>query len=188
MIPTGIALISLIINNIVIYLFVRRTLRTKPSIPVVNSETTDKNIENGNSKQEQAVDCREEETLNGQLIREVAIQGMLYVAAWLLTIFPAILLSILDATDESDQSRLFPLLVLNSMLLPLQGFSNVFIYVRPSYRRFRSRNPDKPAWFVLKQALFDPNIPRLCATTAASSIGASKDFRKRATKLPAIVE
>jgi len=192
MIPTAIALISLIINNIVIYLFLRRTLRTKPTIPVVNSETsTEENIENGNSKQEQAKDCREEETLNGKLIREVATQGMLYVAAWLLTIFPALLLSILDAAvdiDESDQSRLFPLLVLNSLLLPLQGFSNVFIYVRPSYRRFRSKNPEKPAWFVLKQALFDPNIPRLCATTATSSMGASKDFRKRATKLPAIVE
>merc|ERR1711937_898208 len=37
------------------------------------------------------------------------------------------------AMDESDHGKLYPLLVLNSILLPLQGFFNVFIYVRPSW-------------------------------------------------------
>lgn len=45
--------------------------------------------------------------------------------------------------------------------MPLQGFFNLFIYIKPAYTRFRSANPNKSMYFVLHQALFNPEVPQL---------------------------
>merc|ERR1712176_292998 len=49
------------------------------------------------------------------------------------------------------------------------GF-NVFIYVKPTYERFRIRNPEQPRWITLKQALFDPKVPKI-ASIMGTTIG-----------------
>jgi hypothetical protein len=190
-VPMAITLFSLIINNIVIYLFVRNTLLSSPTTAISSSaaaaaatvtatatatatssrscEFTTDDIEDndGESKQESA-DWALSRSVQERLTKEVAIQGFLYVAAYLLTIIPGFVLSVLESIGfgEEDQGRLYPLLLLNAMMLPLQGFFNVFIYVKPSYSRFRATYPEEPMWFVLYQALFDPNTPRLSSTVA----------------------
>jgi len=57
--------------------------------------------------------------------------------------------------------KIYPVLVLNATFLPLQGLFNVFIYLKPTYIRFRAANPNKSMYFVLHQALFNPEVPQL---------------------------
>ena len=73
--------------------------------------------------------CR---TRDRRLIKEVAIQGFLYVSTFLLTLTPSFVLQVMYSTGVDDQNILYPLAILNAMLLPLQGFFNVFIYIRPT--------------------------------------------------------
>lgn len=162
-VPTIISILAVIINNVIIYLFVRKSLNKRES-----NISTDR--ESSGSKQSQ--DAIERQTVQNRLRNEAAVQGFLYVTSFLITVAPAFTIQVLDGSlgyGYSDQGRVYPLLVLNSILLPLQGFFNVFIYVRPSYSRFGAANPDKPSWFILKRALFDPNIPRLSSNTSGSS-------------------
>ncbi len=153
--PTIITLLSVVINNIVIIVYVRKSL-------IAGNNATPGTENNETERQE----------IQTRLSKEAAMQGFLYVTTFLITILPAFTIQILDGSfgyDESDQGRVYPLLVLNSILLPLQGFFNVFIYVRPSYSRFSTANPEKSTWFILKQALFDPNIPRMSSYPGATS-------------------
>ena len=156
-VPTVISILAVIINNAIIYIFVRKSLRSG---------------NNGSSKGSEDNESAERQTIQNRLSHEAAIQGFLYVSSFLITISPAFAIQILDGSmgyAESDQGSIYPLLVLNSILLPLQGFFNVFIYVRPSYIRFGAANPNKSSWMILKHALFDPNIPRLSSNACGSS-------------------
>ena len=191
-IPTAITLLSLVINNIAIYLFVRKSLlhraastatsktttMTKEEDPETATTTTrgsEIGVEEHNdstpSNKRASVKSAKVRSLEERLTREVAIQGLLYVSSFILTVTPGFILSLLEGVGftEGDQGRLYQLLVLNSMLLPLQGLFNVLIYIKPSYSRFRSRYPKKSMVFVLKQALFNQDIPRLSSVMAVSS-------------------
>jgi len=183
--PGSITFFSLLINNTVIYLYVRRsfskTLKKPPqserhettlsssSITDLENFNDDKNNttnedKEGNGTSRSSRTKLSRQLLQRKLIEETATQGFLYVFFFLLTLTPLIVLVVLGGfygTDESDKAKLYPLLVLNSLLAPLQGFFNVFIYVRPTYTRFRAMNPNESMFVVLKQALFDPNIPSL---------------------------
>jgi len=154
--PVLLTFLSLIINNVVIYLFVRKSLLSVPPSVIRNSQNTTA-IENSESS-------TEARSKQQRLTKEAAVQGFLYVLSFLLTATPVFALELLEGSiglDHDDKGQLYPLLVLNSILVPLQGFFNVFIYVRPSYTRFRDANPEKSFWSSLKQALFDPNTPRM---------------------------
>ena len=179
--PIGITYLALIINNIVIYNFVRKSFNLGfglqsehlTSVEIDENEndvetssqhssitSSSKTIPTGNRLSE------ERKIIHEKLVRETAIQGFLYVASFVLTQTPLVILVLLDGAfpyDVEDRPQLYWLLVLNSMLCPLQGFFNVFIYVRPTYTRFRAANPESPIWLVAKQALFDQNVPRIAS-------------------------
>jgi len=194
-IPTVVTFLSLVVNNIIIYVFVRRTLVVpKPKTPSLRGgfpandiETDDaSNSDHQSDSAEPAQsDVQHEEHLNRilfrqRLTREAATQGFLYVTSFLLTASPLFILQVLDGSfgfDKENQESLYPLLVLNSLLLPLQGFFNVFIYVKPTYERFRIRNPEQPRWITLKQALFDPKVPKI-ASIVGTTIGRNQSFRR----------
>lgn len=187
--------LSLIINNIVIYVFLRRWLLTAP-LQSKHFTITSKTDENSNSNHNSNNDMEWNDsfsqsntttdqisvvetedfvslaTLQRQLTKEAATQGFLYVFSFLLTATPVFVIQVLDgsfAFEEDDQGKIYPLLVMNAMLMPLQGFFNVFIYVRPTYSRFRAAHREKSRWMVLQQALFDPNIPKLTSMLVGSS-------------------
>jgi len=169
---TVITIFSVVINNIVIYVFVRKNLRSSPPSTAGSFEFECKSGSDSESESEGEMSDIEGSTTQGHSIRhqlrhEAAIQGFLYVSTFLLVFTPAFVMQVLEGmTNFGDEnlSQMYPLLVLNSLLLPLQGFFNVFIYVRPSYKRFRAAQPEKSTLFVLQHALFDPNIPRLSAS------------------------
>ena len=147
--PTVVTLLSVITNNVIIYIFVLRKLSIPPP-------STDSEVENSTTTQRFSTQQR--------LRKEAAMQGFLYVSTFLLTFLPAFAIQILEGMipiGEENLQQMYPLLVLNSILMPLQGFFNVFIYIRPTYIRFSDANPDDSILVILKQALFDPNIPRI---------------------------
>ena len=183
-IPSIFTLLSVIINNLVIYMFVRKLLlsseprnsglfstRVSSERFAANEQRSEGNVTNENSDIENHVSFSVVDTIptarltrKERLAKEAAVQGFLYVSCFLLTYTPASIIAVIEGNVEvgkENLSRLYPLMVLNSMLLPLQGFFNVFIYVKPSYDRFREANPQKSKWSILKKALFEPNIPKM---------------------------
>jgi len=91
-----------------------------------------------------------------RLKKETTTLMILYVGSIFVVWGPQIALSILNTASWIH----YPLLVLNSITLPLQGFLTAFIYFKPAYTRFRAANPNKPIRFVLHQALFNRTAPR----------------------------
>lgn len=192
--PMLIGLLALILNNIIIYVYVRKTLlfsrktaapkttfeienfaneTPQPTPDTENFVTPDTenfatpDTENFANETSQALAEENSNTREKRLTREVAIQGFLYVSSFLVAFTPSFVLQLLYSigyVGDEYQVKLFPLSVVNSMLLPLQGFFNVFIYVRPTFNRFRAANPERPTWFVMRHALFDPNIPKLATS------------------------
>jgi len=189
-VPMVITIISLIVNNIVIYVYVRRNLlfsspktnddddesneirseslkSTNPRSESGKSSNTVDGLETGDARE-----SGERQSIQEHLTREAAIQGFLYVSTFLITFIPMFVVLILNGSmgyDTEDQAQLYPLLVLNAMLLPLQGFFNVFIYVRPTYNRFSAAYPDLSFWINIRLALFDPDIPRMTSIEGFSS-------------------
>lgn len=198
-VPSIFTLLSVTINNLVIYIFVRRlllsssqktsiqelrgdTLCSPPPIPeqfAAHEHAIPGNIKNENLDVENRVPLSGDDNIlttrlsrKQRLAKEAAVQGFLYVSCFLLTYTPASIIAVIEGNVENGKenlSRLYPLMVLNSMLLPLQGFFNVFIYVKPSYDRFRGANPKKSKWFILKKALFEKNIPKMNSVRDSST-------------------
>lgn len=71
--------------------------------------------------------------------RRVAKQALLYVLAYCITwIFP-----MTTWLTQLVQGKTYtPILMLQAFFVPLQGFFNAFIYMRPRYQRYRRANPE----------------------------------------------
>ena len=91
-------------------------------------------------------------------IRQVMTQGLLYVASFGISYTPAVIIRVLesiqDETAPPAEQPLYPILVLYSLLLPLQGFFNMFVYNRPTYLKLRDTYPELSWIFVFRIACF----------------------------------
>lgn len=139
-IPVSFTFLSLIINNIVIYALVRKSLR---SIERVAGPTA----------------------RQARIKKEARTIMFLYVGFFFVTITPAFVVQVLGAYTSKDSLELYPLLIIQAVCYPLQGFFNVFIYIMPFYNRLRKANPGKPRRFILFQALFKTKVPELLFKT-----------------------
>ena len=77
----------------------------------------------------------------------IATQGMLYVCAFYITwLFPTVqrIMELMGLPGN------FVIQALDTCLLPLQGFLNVFIYVRPKYLFYRRKHPNLPFRLILR--------------------------------------
>ena len=111
--PFLLVFLGLPINNIVIFLFVRRRL-------AVTDPTT-------GERRNPRTQREEEQRLR---IKEVATQGLMYVIFFYVAYTPAFIIRVyegLGLNGEAEES-IYPVLVINSILLPLQGLFNV-LYV-----------------------------------------------------------
>lgn len=76
--------------------------------------------------------------------RQIAVQGMLYVCAFYITwLFPTIQ-RLLELAGH--QNKTFVVQFLDSTLLPLQGFFNFIIYIRPRLGAYRKANKHIGFW------------------------------------------
>jgi len=141
-IPIFFTQLSLIINNIVIYVVVRKSLRASEDVDGLT-------------------------LVQKRLKREATTLMFLYVAAFFVTVTPLLVRQLFEIYFGSSyyDVKLYPLMVLDSVLRPLQGFFNFFIYIKPMYTRFRVANRDKSMYFVLHQALFNPDVPQINSTS-----------------------
>jgi hypothetical protein len=171
-------LLAVVINNIVIYIFVRRNLHSSPPSSTAGSSEIDLT----EVKDSSAISSPQRLSKQNRLRKEAAVQGFLYVTTFMLTFLPSFVIQVLEGMVEygaENLQQIFPLLVFNSIFMPLQGFFNVFIYVRPSYNRFREAHPSESRLSILKQSLFDPNIPRV---SVVATSGRSDDLKRARDK------
>jgi hypothetical protein len=89
-------------------------------------------------------------------VRDVATQAFLYVAAFFVTYFVPVLLRILESFGfrPADEDKVYTLLVISHISLPLIGFFNLLIYIRPRYLRTRSEFPNQWRTWAIRRALY----------------------------------
>ncbi|KAL3941329.1 MAG: hypothetical protein SGBAC_004303 [Bacillariaceae sp.] len=95
-------------------------------------------------------------------VQEVGKQSLFYVGAYFFCSLWPIGIQVLDNRDyeyNKNAAYIFlPLLVGQSILLPLMGFFNCIIYFRPTFQRVKKKFPNESkAWFV-KRTIFGDNI------------------------------
>lgn len=167
-IPLAFAFGSLLINNIVIYRYVRISLRRNDSRGEGSPQTgsTSFGAAGAASQQHERAKQASADDVRKAQIKEVATQGFLYVGTFFFSYWSAVALRLVEhLVEDVDDSKVFPLLLVQSMCLPLQGFFNMLVYNRPNYRRIRAADPELSAWAALRRACFDTEIPRLADIT-----------------------
>jgi hypothetical protein len=144
--PTVYMFLSIIINNLLIYCFVRRTTR----------RTSRKSLRGRNHQQNR--------------IQAVATQALLYVGTFLLAYSWAFAVKVAESLgfQAQDEARIFPVLVLQAIFLPMHGFFNLIVYSRPNYLRCRQIFPRESRLWVLRRAWFGRPIVRRLASVDAS--------------------
>lgn len=109
----------------------------------------------GNSRRQSQADP------HAQRIHAVAIQGFLYVLVFFVLQTPTFILRVLESqngTYPEDEAKIFPILLLQNILWPMQGFFNLLIYIRPSYKRARADFPNESRLWAFRRAMHGAKI------------------------------
>ena len=80
---------------------------------------------------------------------KVATQGLLYVCAFLLTTLPASVVRFMQMADASPPMWLF---FVAALVVPLQGFWNCFIYMRPRCQAWKQKHPEWTTTMIVAEA------------------------------------
>ncbi|CAJ1941051.1 unnamed protein product [Cylindrotheca closterium] len=185
--PVLAVFICLVINNVVIYLFVRRHIRKHPSqetedstpgdVDVSFAESSDsskgssrianstKKTSRRESKNKDNISKRKIAS-QSQRLQLVCSQAFLFVMAFMVCNAWNSLMGILPGSDLKDielMVKYYPLAVLQAALLPLQGLFNVIIFLRPKYLKLRLSFPREGRfWTVRRIFLGDKLRPTVC--------------------------
>jgi len=79
-----------------------------------------------------------------EMCRNVGVQGVLYIGAFLITALPITLQRLLGAEDDCTDPHYW-LTIITTTLYPLQGFWNFLIYMRPKYVAHRRSSLAAPS-------------------------------------------
>jgi len=85
-----------------------------------------------------------------QNIGKVATQGLLYICAFLMTTLPASIVRFMQMANQTPPMFLF---LVVAIFIPMQGFWNFLIYMRPRYIQWRERHPEWSSTRILSEAL-----------------------------------
>lgn len=157
--PSLFVLLSLIVNNIIIVLYVRRKLDPNR---VYETERAER---------------------QATQIREVATQGYLYVGTFMISYWATLVVRAMESIGYTyeHEADLYIILLMNAFFQPLQGFFNMLVYNKPNYLRVRIAYPDISRFEAIRIACFHPDIPRLTTNgnddNSKSNTGASKKAR-----------
>ncbi|CAJ1965860.1 unnamed protein product [Cylindrotheca closterium] len=180
--PVLAVFVCLIINNVVIYLFVRRHVRKHPSQEIEDSISSDVDVSfvesfdrftlsTGSSEGSSRVpSCtkktsrRESKNKDNRSKRKIASQSQrlqlvcsqafLFVMAFVVCNAWNTLMGVLPGSDLKDielMVKYYPLAVLQSALLPLQGLFNMIIFLRPKYLKLRLRFPREGRFWTVRR-------------------------------------
>eukprot|EP00980_Cylindrotheca_fusiformis_P020398 scaffold7423_cov122-Cylindrotheca_fusiformis.AAC.2 len=181
-------LAALAINNLSIYLFVKR--QTRPSLREMKEQSSTDQSEQyldefksmilddsgtfNESQQKQRKSTflpmhRRNDTVNRQKdqlrrLRLVSSQAFLFVANYLLVVCWSGILAIVEQQAETREEelaasvKLYPLMALNAIFLPLQGFFNMLVYIRPTYLKWRHKYPKESRPWAFRRTVFGESI------------------------------
>jgi hypothetical protein len=172
--PLLITLVALIAMHTIIYYHVKTKLGGGQQQQQENSSSIIFKPEGLTSDQARQVPTQQQldrAQQHQRHIREVATQGSLYVLTFFCAYTPSQILRAIEAyaAFPISEQPIFPLFVFNSILLPLQGFFNMFVYNRPNYTRLRVAYPELSAFWAIRMACWDQDIPRLTEASKISS-------------------
>lgn len=157
--PFAIILLVIILNKIIIFAYVRKTVRR---IQLRSSYLT-----------------QDERFFNVDKTRAVATQALMYVLAFLTTYIWGAVLRFMDtfSISANDEAKFFTLLVLNAIFLPMLGFFNLLIFTRPRYLQCRKRFPKETrVWAFQRVILGDRATPtRASSRNAVHHVSHNKD-------------
>ena len=158
--PFLIVLLLIGVSNLVIYCFVRRTIH--------KGRNRGRRSSTRGSIQSQQ-----------RRIRAVSVQAFLYVGSFFLAYIWAFILKVLESIgyEAQNEATIYPILVLQSLFLPLQGFFNLCVYTRPNYLRVRQEYPNESRLWVLRYAWFretryQPTVTANATATAVAVVAA----------------
>ena len=101
-------------------------------------------------------------TLRSDQIRRlqlVSSQALFFVGSYLICNGWSGLLAIYESTTDSDQDesaisvQAYPLLLLQAILLPMQGLFNMFVFIRPKYMKCRIDFPAESKFWAFRRAM-----------------------------------
>jgi hypothetical protein len=92
--------------------------------------------------------------------KAVATQAFGYVGTFVLCYTSGLFIKSLESFGavSSAEAGLYPLLLFNSIFLPLQGFFNMVVYCHPSYITYRSRFPKESKLWAIRHALLASDL------------------------------
>eukprot|EP00980_Cylindrotheca_fusiformis_P022023 scaffold8910_cov102-Cylindrotheca_fusiformis.AAC.2 len=108
-----------------------------------------------------------------KLVREVGKQSFLYVGAYFLCYVWSYGITGLDSQQyeyEPGIGKVFlPLLILQSIFLPAQGFFNAIIFFRPKYIKNREEFPNESRRWIMQRTVFGKKVLPAYALPAHST-------------------
>jgi len=131
------------VSMFVIYCHVRKTAKkTYRSSSFHGSSDFMKNAKKSAAK-------RRRSTVATRNAQKVATQGLLYVCAFWLTLLPASVARWMQMAGANPPIQLF---FVAALVVPLQGFWNCFIYMRPRVQAWRQQHPEWTMAKILSEA------------------------------------
>eukprot|EP00980_Cylindrotheca_fusiformis_P012928 scaffold3234_cov56-Cylindrotheca_fusiformis.AAC.3 len=196
-IPSILMMVSIIINNLLLYCHVRRTIAEgqkfaleaetrlctygKPSVQQERkrSETgstwraelgmAKAGSVGGNWRSDMSVTSGKPKSSilrssdkQWKLVREVGKQSFLYVGAYFLCFVWSYGITGLDSQGHEDEPGIgkvfLPLLILQSIFLPAQGFFNAVIFFRPKYIKNREEFPNESRRWIIQRTVIGKRV------------------------------
>eukprot|EP00980_Cylindrotheca_fusiformis_P006830 scaffold1429_cov110-Cylindrotheca_fusiformis.AAC.2 len=188
-IPSMLMLLSITVNNLLLYFHVRRTIAegqrraleaerristygTAIEPEVERSDMgsgstwraelgmTSSVVNSGGPKTRRSV-LRSSDK-EWELVREVGKQSFLYVGAYFLCYVWSYAVSALDGLEYEDHPGIgnvfLPLLILQSIFLPAQGFFNAIIFFRPKCLKNRKEFPNESQRWIILRTVFGKRV------------------------------
>ena len=141
--PYTLVFLGTLINNAIIYVHVQRLIRTRDE-----------------SLRKSAAAAPPSEDPHLERLVVVRTQSFLYVGILIIPFIPTFILrgfqSVGFGVDDVD--KLFFVMALQRLILPIQGFLNCLIYIRPTYLKARRDFPSESRLWVWQRALHGDKI------------------------------
>jgi hypothetical protein len=167
--PLAFSFLSLLINNMVIFCFVRKTVQkayrhssdlyeSGQTIAGSSASSPSHFFRLGRRRRRSTLSPDRPVDSQTRRVQTVAVQAALYVLAFILNYTWTTALKIIGANErywtDEHESDLFGWLVMQAIFLPCQGVFNVIVFNRPKYRRIRKSFPDQSRIWAFNMALF----------------------------------
>ncbi|KAL3944908.1 MAG: hypothetical protein SGBAC_000999 [Bacillariaceae sp.] len=142
--PVLITFASIVTNTIILVLYVQKQ---------AGSSSNSRDDPSGQAERDQ-----------NKRLSLVRTQAILFLASFAVCIFWTGILNSVESTATTKEEELtlmcrwFPISVLQAIFMPLQGFLNMFVYIRPKYLKSRKEYPHESKAWAFKRSVFGDDV------------------------------